>query len=38
MVKEVELLQATEPSYKCVEAVTEGYGATEARAGGQDET
>lgn len=35
MVKEVELLQLTEPRYKYVEAVTEEHGDTEARAGGR---
>lgn len=35
MVKEVELLQLTEPSYKYVEAATEELGATQARAGGR---
>lgn len=35
MVKEVELLQLTEPSFKYVEAATEGHGATEAGAGGR---
>ena len=35
MVKEVELLQLTEPSFKYVEAATEEHGATEAGAGGR---
>lgn len=35
MVKEVELLQLTEPSFKHVEAATEEHGATEAGAGGR---